>query len=61
MRTITITYRERTMLDRYRCIDETRQVKTGDWWEYANILYIRTGRFSLKTISRDDIISIKED
>lgn len=55
-----VTYRVRTFIDRYRCIDKVSTIYLHKAWWYGNILYGYADRYNVKTISKDDIISIEE-
>lgn len=61
MKEIVVTYRERRMLDKFRCIDEVRKVRFIKYFISGNLLYGYTGRFSVMSISIEDIISIRKE
>ena len=52
-----ITYRIRTYLDKYRCIDTQAKIVLSRPWIVGGLLYGYIDRFNVKCISLDDIIS----
>lgn len=55
-----VTYRERTFLDKYRCIDRevTRNFDTK--WNSGGLTYFKHGQFTVFTVETDFIVSITE-
>ena len=60
---IKITYRERTFIDKYRCIDkEHTAIGTSMFTpEGSSLIYLKVGRYGYCVISIDDIIKIEID
>ena len=60
---IKITYRERTFIDKYRCIDKERTAVGGSMFnpEGTSLLYIKVDDYNYLVISKDDIIKIEFD
>lgn len=56
-----VTYRVRTFIDKYRCIDREATVYLYKAWWHGNILYGYVDRYNVKAISKDDVIKIEED
>ena len=60
MSKVTITYRVRTFIDRFRCIDRENKITLFRTWESGGLLYGYKDRFNVVTIAKEDIISIVE-
>ncbi|MBR5316028.1 MAG: hypothetical protein IKU44_04475 [Firmicutes bacterium] len=54
-----VTYRERTMIDRFTCIDRLRQVRLLKSWEVGGLLYGYKDRFNVVSIEKEMIESIE--
>lgn len=54
----TIVIRDRTMIDRYTCIDREREIKiskAANIWRAGGLLYVKDG-FNVKCYSVEDIL-----
>ncbi len=52
--------RERTEIDRFRCVDREKEFTARSFFKGADssVWYFNIDRFNIKTVSEDDIISI---
>ena len=59
---IKVTYRQRTMLDRYRCVDGIHTVTAQSKWKPAGtgLWYLKVNRFNVVTVADEDIIKVEE-
>ena len=60
---LKVTYRERHFLDKYRCIDYTRELFAHSYFVggiSGELYYFRLNEFNYKTLGLDEIISIEE-
>lgn len=55
-----VTYRGRTFIDRYTCIDRERTFMALSSFVQGGLAYFKLDRFNYKTIETDFIISVKE-
>ena len=55
-----VTYRERTFIDRYTCIDRERTFTALSSFVHGGLTYFKVDRFNCKAIETDFIISVKE-
>ena len=55
-----VTYRERTFLDKYKCIDRevTRHFDTS--WNSGGLTYFKHGQFTVFVVETDFIVSIAD-
>ena len=56
-----VTYRQRTFIDDYRCIDSERTINAVNAFRSGSILYCYIDRFNVLAISLDDIIDIEKE
>ena len=60
---LKVIYRERVLIDTYKCIDNLKEFRA---WSYftggisGNLYYFKLDRFNYKTLGKEDIISIEE-
>lgn len=54
-----VTYRERTFIDRYTCIDRERTFTALSSFVHGGLTYFKVDRFNCKAIETDSIISVK--
>ena len=57
---VKVTYRERHFLDKYRCIDYTRELFAHSYWQSGSLYYFKVDRFNYKVLSVEDTINIEE-
>ena len=60
---LKVTYRERHFLDKYRCIDYTRELFAHSYWQggiSGELYYFRLNEFNYKSLAKEEIISIEE-
>ena len=57
---VKVTYRERHFLDKYRCIDYTRELFAHSYWRSGCLYYFKVDRFNYKVLAVEDTISIEE-
>ena len=60
---LKVTYRERHFIDRYSCIDYTRELFANSYWRdgiSGELYYFRLNEFNYKTLGLEEIISIEE-
>ena len=60
---LKVTYRERHFLDKYRCIDYTRELFANSYFVggiSGELYYFRLNEFNYKTLGIEEIISIEE-
>ena len=57
---VKATYRERHFLDKYRCIDYTRELFAHSYWQDGDLYYFKVDRFNYKVLGIEDTISIEE-
>ena len=60
---LKVTYRERHFLDKYRCIDYTRELFARSYFTggiSGELYYFRLNEFNYKTLGIEEIISIEE-
>ena len=60
---LKVTYRERHFLDKYRCIDYTRELFANSYFVGGiskELYYFRLNEFNYKTLGLEEIISIEE-
>ena len=57
---VKVTYRERHFLDKYRCIDYTRELFAHSYWQDGGLYYFKVDRFNYKVIAVEDTINIEE-
>ena len=55
-----VTYRERTFIDRYTCIDRERTFAALSFFVQGGLTYFKLDRFNYKVIETDFIISVEE-
>lgn len=55
-----VIYRERTFLDRYRCIDRTVSRNFDTSWKCGGLTYFKHGNFTVFSVETAFIISITE-
>lgn len=55
-----VVYRERNMVEPFKCIDVEKQVHLERMWFHGNILYGYKDRFNTVAIAKEDIICIKD-
>lgn len=53
-----VTYRERTMLDKYRAIDREVTRNYSVCWVSGGLTYFKAGEFTVFCIATNDIISL---
>ena len=60
---LKVIYRERHFLDKYRCIDYTRELFAYSYWQdgiSGELYYFKVDRFNYKVIGIEDTINIEE-
>ena len=57
---MVVTYRERTFIDRYTCIDRERTLTAISSFVQGGLTYFKLDRFNYKVVETDFIISVKE-
>lgn len=55
-----VVYRERTFLDKFRCIDREESRVFHKSWASGGLTYFKRGQFEVFTIATSDIIRIEE-
>ena len=59
---LKVTYRERHFINKYRCIDYTRELFAHSYFTggiSGELYYFRLDEFNYKTLGKDEIISIE--
>ena len=60
---LKVTYRERHFINKYRCIDYTKELFAHSYFTSGisgDLYYFRLNEFNYKSLNADDIISIEE-
>lgn len=60
---LKVTYKERHFINKYRCIDYTRELFANSYFTggiSGELYYFRLNEFNYKTLGKDEIISIEE-
>ena len=57
--TVKIKYRERNMIDCFRCIDTEKTITLSRCFWSGNLLYGYVDRYNTRCISKDDIIAME--
>lgn len=60
---VKVIYRDRIFLDRYKCIDNLKELYARSYFTggiSGDLYYFRLNEFNYKTLSKEDIISIEE-
>ena len=60
---LKVIYRDRIFLDRFRCIDNLKELYAHSYFTggiSGDLYYFRLSEFNYKTLSKEDIISIEE-
>lgn len=57
---LKVTYKERHFIDKYRCIDYTKELFAYSYWKSGDLYYFRLNEFNYKTLGIEDTISIEE-
>lgn len=60
---VKVTYKERHFINKYRCIDYTKELFAYSYFVGGiseELYYFRLDRFNCKTLSKEEIISIEE-
>ena len=60
MKAVTVTYRIRSFIDRFRCVDREDKITLFRIWENGGLVYGYKDRFNVVSIAKEDIISITE-
>lgn len=60
---VKVTYKERHFINKYRCIDYTKELFAHSYFTggiSGELYYFRLDEFNYKTLGKDEIISIEE-
>ena len=60
---VKIIYRERQFIDKYKCIDNLKELYARSYFTggiSGELYYFRLNEFNYKTLAKEDIISIEE-
>lgn len=57
---LKVTYRERHFIDRFRCIDYTKEFRAWNYFQSSGLYYFKVDRFNHKVLAVEDTISIEE-
>ena len=60
---LKVIYRDRIFLDRFRCIDNLKELYAHSYFTSGisgELYYFRLNEFNYKTLGKEDIISIEE-
>ena len=60
---LKVIYRERNFLDKYKCIDNLKELYARSYFTggiSGDLYYFRLNEFNYKSLSAEDIISIEE-
>ena len=55
-----VTYKERIMIDMYRCIDREITRYFDKSWQVGGLTYFKQGQFNIFSVDTDFIISITQ-
>ena len=60
---VKVIYRDRVFIDRFKCIDNLKELYACSYFTSGisgDLYYFKLNKYSYKTLSADDIISIEE-